>query len=259
MQYLDKLFNFKNKKVLITGAGGHLCSEMALAFARLGSNLFLIDKNAEKLEILEDKIKSLIPKSIIYKFNVDTTNYEIITEINDKINHIGKVDILINGSGINSSKDFLDIDLANWDDVIKSQLNSVFISCKLFGGSMVQNKNGSIINISSTSADPPLSRAYAYSASKAAITNLTKNLAREWAMCGVRVNSLRPGFFPTEWNKKNFLDKKRIDSILNHTPFRRFGDPKELISAVLYLSSDSSAFVTGSEVIVDGGFSCMTI
>lgn len=91
MQYLDKLFNFKNKKVLITGAGGHLCSEMALAFARLGSNLFLIDKNAEKLEILEDKIKSLIPKSIIYKFNVDTTNYEIISEINDKINHICKL------------------------------------------------------------------------------------------------------------------------------------------------------------------------
>ena len=124
---------------------------------------------------------------------------------------------------------------------------------------MVQNKNGSIINISSTSADPPLSRAYAYSASKAAITNLTKNLAREWAMSGVRVNSLRPGFFPTEWNKKNFLDKKRIDKIISHTPLQRFGDPKELISAVLYLSSDSSAFVTGSEVIVDGGFSCMTI
>ena len=107
MQYIDKLFNFKNKNVVITGAGGHLCSEMALAFARLGSNLFLIDKDAEKLEILENKIKSIITKPNIYKFSVDTTNYEIIYEINDKINHICKVDILINGSGINSSKDFL--------------------------------------------------------------------------------------------------------------------------------------------------------
>lgn len=259
MQYIDKIFNFESKNVVITGAGGHLCSEMAIAFARLDSILFLIDKDSEKLEILENKIKSFNPKSIIHKYSVDTTDYELIREVNDKINNIGKVDILINGSGINSPKDFLDIDLANWDDVIKSQLNSVFISCKLIGGSMVQNKNGSIINISSTSADPPLSKAYAYSASKAAITNLTKNLAREWATCGVRVNSLRPGFFPTEWNKKNFLDQNRIDKIMSHTPLQRFGDPKELISAVLYLSSDSSAFVTGSEVVVDGGFSCMTI
>ena len=259
MQYIDQLFNFKNKSVVVTGAGGHLCSEMAIAFSKLNSNLFLLDKDLEKLEILEKQIKSINSESKIYKYNVDTTNYDLINEVNEKINSIDKVDILINGSGINSPKEFLDIDLANWDDVIRSQLNSVFISCKLIGGSMVQNKKGSIINISSTSAGPPLSKAYAYSAAKAAITDLTKNLAREWATSGVRVNSLRPGFFPTEWNKKNFLDQNRIDKIMSHTPLQRFGDPKELISAVLYLSSDSSTFVTGSEVIVDGGFSCMTI
>ena len=134
-----------------------------------------------------------------------------------------------------------------------------FLSCKIFGESMVKNNKGSIINISSTSAGPPLSKAFAYSAAKAAITNLTKNLAREWAKDGVRVNSLRPGFFPTEWNKKNFLDENRINRILGHTPMDRFGSPNELLTAILFLSSDSSTFVTGSEVTVDGGFSCMTI
>ena len=124
---------------------------------------------------------------------------------------------------------------------------------------MLKNKKGSIINISSASAGPPLSKAFAYSVAKSGIKNLTQNLAREWGTTGVRVNCIRPGFFPTEWNKKNFLDKKRISLILNHTPMKRFGNPDEITGAVVWLSSDASNFVTGSEVSVDGGFSCMTI
>jgi NAD(P)-dependent dehydrogenase (short-subunit alcohol dehydrogenase family) len=115
------------------------------------------------------------------------------------------------------------------------------------------------VNISSTSADPPLSKAFAYSASKAGVTNLTKNIAREFGKTGVRVNSLRPGFFPTEWNKKNFLSEDRINAILSHTPMGRFGLPSELVGAVQWLISDSSSFVTGSEIVVDGGFSAQTI
>jgi NAD(P)-dependent dehydrogenase (short-subunit alcohol dehydrogenase family) len=124
---------------------------------------------------------------------------------------------------------------------------------------MVNQNSGSIINISSTSADPPLSKAFAYSASKAAITNLTKNIAREFGLTGVRVNALRPGFFPTEWNLKNFLTPERTNSILKHTPMARFGDPKELVGAVIWLLSDASSFVTGSEIVVDGGFSAQSI
>jgi NAD(P)-dependent dehydrogenase (short-subunit alcohol dehydrogenase family) len=124
---------------------------------------------------------------------------------------------------------------------------------------MIEQGSGSIVNISSTAAAPPLSKAFAYSASKAGVTNLTMNIAREFGKTGVRVNSLRPGFFPTEWNKKNFLSQERIDSILNHTPMRRFGEPAELVGAVQWLLSDASKFVTGSEIIVDGGFACQTI
>ena len=260
MSYLESLFNFHKKNIVICGAGGYICSEIAKSFVMLKANLFLIDKNLNKLETLSEEINKFSnKKSKIVIFEADTTNYSIMQDLNSKITSKGNIDILINGSGINSSSDFLDIDLDDWNNVIKSQLNSVFISCKVFGKSMVKNKNGSIINISSTSAGPPLSRAFAYSAAKSAITNLTKNIAREWADTGVRVNSLRPGFFPTEWNKKNFLDKKRIKNILSHTPIGRFGEPKELITAILYLSSDASTFVTGSEVTVDGGFSCMSI
>ena len=102
---------------------------------------------------------------------------------------------------------------------------------------MAANKSGSIINISSASAGPPLSKAFAYSASKAAIKNLTQNVAREFAKDGVRVNAIRPGFFPTKWNLENFLSDERIESIMDHTPMRRFGHPKELIGSVIWLSS----------------------
>ena len=124
---------------------------------------------------------------------------------------------------------------------------------------MLKNFGGSIINISSASADPALSKAFAYSAAKAGIRNLTQNLGREWGGKGVRVNAIRPGFFPTEWNRKNFITPERENSILAHTPMKRFGEPSELIGAAIYLASTASSFVTGSELIVDGGFSAMTI
>ena len=91
------------------------------------------------------------------------------------------------------------------------------------------------------------------------IVNLSQNLAREWALSGVRVNCIRPGFFPTQWNKDNFITKQREDAILNHTPMRRYGDPTELLGAAHYLASTASSFVTGSEIVVDGGFSSMTV
>jgi NAD(P)-dependent dehydrogenase (short-subunit alcohol dehydrogenase family) len=124
---------------------------------------------------------------------------------------------------------------------------------------MTKQKSGSIINVSSASADPALSKAYAYSAAKAGIRNLTQNLGREWAQYGVRVNAIRPGFFPTEWNRKNFITKEREAAILSHTPMNRFGETHELVGATIFLASGASSFVTGSELVVDGGFSAMTI
>jgi len=124
---------------------------------------------------------------------------------------------------------------------------------------MVSRKKGSIINMSSASSGPPLSKAFTYSVAKAGINNLTQNLAREWATKGVRVNALRPGFFPTAWSMKHFIDKKREAAILGHTPMGRYGKPEELVGAVLWLSSDAASFVTGAEICVDGGFTGMTI
>ena len=149
--------------------------------------------------------------------------------------------------------------LEEWENVLKINATGSFLGTKLAVPLMQEIGGGSIINISSASAGPPLSKAFTYSAAKAGIKNLTQNLGREWGEKGVRVNAIRPGFFPTDWNLKNFIDEDRRKSILSHTPMNRFGSPDELTGAILWLSSDASSFVTGAEITVDGGFSCMTI
>jgi NAD(P)-dependent dehydrogenase (short-subunit alcohol dehydrogenase family) len=141
----------------------------------------------------------------------------------------------------------------------------VLLPCQVFGGSMLARRKGSIINIASVSGHIPLSRVVAYSAAKAAVLNLTQFLAREWADQGVRVNSITPGFFPAEQNRKLLFNDdgsptERTKSIWNHTPMRRFGLPEELIGAAVFLASQkASSFVTGSDLRVDGGFLSQTI
>ncbi len=255
-KYIEKYFNYKEKIVVITGGSGHLCSEMAICFLNLGSTVYILDKNIEKI----DKKIFLNFNDRIHLKKVDLTKKMQIKKVSEYIlNKSKKIDILINGAGANSPKSFFDISEKEWNYVINSQINSTFLSCQIFGKQMVKQKKGAIINISSASAGPPLSRAFAYSVAKSGIKNLTQNLAREWAINGVRVNAIRPGFFPTEWSMKNFIDKNRKKKILDHTPMRRFGKPNELITAVLFICSDKSSFLTGSEITIDGGFGAMTI
>ncbi|MGE8947512.1 SDR family oxidoreductase, partial [Leptospira interrogans] len=162
-------------------------------------------------------------------------------------------------AGINGTSPFFEISLEEWNSVLDSQITGTFLGCQVFGEYMVGKGKGSIINVSSASAGPPLSKVFTYSVAKAGIKNLTQNLGREWGIKGVRVNAIRPGFFPTEWNRKNVITPEREKSILTHTPMERFGEPHELLGAILWLASDASRFVTGAEIAVDGGFSCMTI
>ena len=259
MSFIDQLFNLEGKVVVITGAGGHLCSEMIRAFAKVGCYVCILDIRLEKAHALEAELRENGFTKLI-SLPIDVAKKEHHLDALDAIvSRFGKVDILVNGAGINSPTPFLDLTLDEWNSVLDSQLTGTLLGCQVFGEHMLYNRSGSIVNISSASAGPPLSKAFPYSVAKAGILNLTQNLGREWGSSGVRVNALRPGFFPTDWNRKNFITPDREQSILKHTPMNRFGHPSELIGAVLWLASDASGFVTGSEVSVDGGFSCMTI
>jgi NAD(P)-dependent dehydrogenase (short-subunit alcohol dehydrogenase family) len=254
-----ELFSLENRNAVVIGAGGHVCSALAKGLVQAGSFVAICDLRLEKAELVSGEINALYPNSTL-PFQVDATDKSSVARLLDRVTAAkGRVDIAINGAGINSPKPFLEIQESDWDEVFKSQLTATMFGCQVFGEHMLQNQSGSIINISSASADPALSKAFAYSAAKAGIRNLTQNLGREWGTRGVRVNSIRPGFFPTEWNLKNFITKEREAAILGHTPMARFGETHELVGAAIYLASDASSFVTGSELVVDGGFSAMTI
>lgn len=253
------LFSLKGSTAAVIGGGGHVCSALARGFAAAGANVAIIDLRIEKAETVAREINKDFGVKTIGIYADATKLNELNEMMKALINFAPSIEIAVNGGGINSPEPFLDIDEPKWHNVVNSQLSATFLGCQVFGRHMLENHNGSIINISSASADPALSKAFAYSAAKAGIRNLTQNLGREWGKSGVRVNAIRPGFFPTEWNRKNFITPDRENAILSHTPMGRFGNTQELIGAAIYLASRASSFVTGSEMIVDGGFSAMTI
>ena len=172
----------------------------------------------------------------------------------------GSINILINAPGINSATPFLEITEEEYQKIMDVNLKSMFLASQIFGKKMIEHgSGGSIINIASVSSGPPLSRVFTYSLSKAGVMNMTQFLAKDWAVHNIRVNALAPGFFPAEQNRK-ILTKERVDSIMNHTPMNRFGDPQELVGATIWLASEkASSFVTGAVIRVDGGFTAMTI
>ena len=256
--FVENLFALKGKVAAVTGGGGYLCGEMARGLAQAGCKLAVMDIRLEKANTVAQEIIALGGEAI--GVEVDAANKDSFKSgLAQTIDAFGGADILINGAGINAPTPFLDIEIDEFQAVMNSQITSTLLGCQVFGEYMLAQGKGSIINISSASAGPPLSKAFAYSIAKAGIKNLTQNLGREWGTQGVRVNAVRPGFFPTEWNQKNFITPDREAAILGHTPMNRYGEVSELVGGVIYLASDASSFVTGSELTVDGGFSCMTV
>lgn len=256
--YLTELFNLRGKVAALTGAGGYLVGEMSRALARAGVRVAALDVSLEAAQRTAQAIVDAGGESIAIA--VDATRKEEYTRALDAIvARWGALDCAVFGAGANAPTPFLDIPIEEWNQILAVQLTGTMLGCQVLGGYMVARGQGSIVTISSASSGPPLSKAFTYSVAKAGVKNLTQNLAREWAPAGVRVNALRPGFFPTEWSRQHFITPEREAAILGHTAMRRYGRPDELVGAVLWLLSDASSFVTGAEIPVDGGFTAMTI
>ena len=243
----EERFGLKGKVAAVIGGVGHLCSTLACAMAEEGMEVVVLDVT-----------ESSTTEFSFLKCNVASKG-ELVRCRDEIVARHGRVDVLLNGAGTNAPTPFLEITGEEIHRILEVHLVGLFYSCQVFGEVMVQQRAGSIINFASVSSGPPLSKAFVYSTAKAAVVNLTQNLAREWAPFNVRVNALRPGFFPTEWSMKHFIDKEREAKILGHTPMGRFGRPEELVGAVLWLASDAASYVTGAVIAVDGGFTAMTI
>ena len=256
---IENLFSLAGKTAVVIGGGGVLAGEMATGLAGAGADVVIADLNEDNARRHARAVSDQGRKSLAYQADV-TRKADIQGLLEATLKNFGHVDVVLNAAGINSGTPFFEIAESEWERILDVDLRSVFLGCQVFGKAMVEaGKGGSIINISSASSDPPLTKVFTYSVAKGGVNQITKFLATEFAPYRVRVNAIQPGFFPAEQNKK-LLTEERVNSIMNHTPMRRFGAPSELVAAAVYLASEkASSFVTGSIMRVDGGFGAMTI
>ena len=253
------LFDLTDRVAVVIGGTGVLGGAVCEGLASAGAAVAVLGRSAERGAARAASIVDAGGRAAA--ITLDATDRDSLeSAAAEVLRDMGPVDILVNAVGVNSSTPFFDIDLAEWHRLLDANLTSVFLACQVFGRAMVdRGAGGSIVNFSSASSGPPLSRVLTYSIAKAGVNNLTQYLALELAPHGVRVNAIAPGFFPAEQNRK-ILSEDRMRAILGHTPARRLGEPLEVVGTVVWLAATSaSGFVTGAIVRVDGGFSAMTI
>ena len=256
--YLEQLFGLNGRTAVVVGGTGVLGGAIAQGLARANAHVIVAGRDLSRGRSRVHEIEKLGGSAAI--FNVDATCRESMKALLESVVAVrNNVDVLINCAGVNASTPYFEIPDDDWNKVLATNLTSTHLGCQIFGEHMAANGGGSIVNLGSVSAHLPLSKVFAYSASKAAVVNYTKNVARELAPKGVRVNVLCPGFFPAEQNRK-ILSPERTAVILSQTPMNRFGSPEELVGAVLLLVSPvAGSFVTGAEMYVDGGFTGMRL
>lgn len=266
------LLDLQGEVAVVIGATGVLGGALADGLAEAGAKVAVLGRNAERGEARVKAIQAKGGQAAF--FNCDAISRCSLTEAHEQIEaKLGAPTILVNAAGgnapqvtVTAERAFEQIQLADWQANFDLNLaGGVLLPCQEFGPAMCKRGRGSIINIASVSAHLPLSRVVTYSAAKAAVLSLSQFLAREWATKGVRVNTLTPGFFPAEQNRKLLFNEDgsptaRTKSIWGHTPMNRFGESHELIGACLFLASHkASSFVTGTDIRVDGGFLSQTI
>ncbi len=256
---MSDLFSLKGKTAVIIGGNSTLARSVAEGFVEHGARIASVVMKAELGTEVEEQIQAMGGE--IQSFVADVTVQDSIQRAADEIWDWAKsIDILLYAPGLNSSTPFFDLKMDEWDAIMDVNLKGLVMTSQIFAKKMIAQKTGgSIINISSVSSGPPLSRVFTYSASKAAVNSVTQFLARELAPHNIRVNAIIPGFFPAEQNRKILTDE-RVADIMRHTPVNRYGKPEELKGVTVWLASEkASSYVTGSLVRVDGGFGAMTI
>jgi NAD(P)-dependent dehydrogenase (short-subunit alcohol dehydrogenase family) len=256
-EFLQQLFGLDGQVAVVIGGTGVLGGALCEGIAKAGAQVVVSGRNEDRGRERARAIQSFGGEATFLPVDADQ-RLSVQALLDAAITAYGQVDMLVNCAGANSATPYEEIADDDWRRVIDTNLLSTHLGCQIFAPFMAtQTHGGSILNIGSVTAHLPLSRVFAYSASKAAVVNLTKNLSREYARQNVRINVLCPGFFPAEQNRK-ILDQERVDNIMRGTPLRRFGEPEELIGpALLLLSRQAGSFMTGEDLYCDGGFTSM--
>jgi len=244
------------KVALITGAGGGIGRTEAALFAREGAVVIVTDVSAQAGEKVVDEIKRNGGKAEFMKLDV-TVPEEWQKVVNEVMKKYGKVDILVNNAGILIPKSTEETTPEEWERVIKINLTGTFFGCKYILPAMKKAGGGSIINTSSIVGIVAFPNEPSYDASKGGVRILTKAVAADYAKYNIRVNSLHPGNTRTEMNEPWLKDPEKIKELIGPTLLKRVAEPIEIAYGALFLASDESSFMTGAELVIDGGYTAV--
>jgi len=246
-------FNLTGRTAVVIGGTSGIGAAIAIGLAEAGADVIASGRRREQVSAITAAIQATGRRSL--ETTVDVTDRVSLEDLLDSaIKSFGSVDILVNSAGLIVRGPTIDSSESQWQKVLDTNLMGVLRGCQVFGRHMLERRYGRIINITSLNAFVALHEVAAYAASKAAVQSLTKSLAIEWARSGVCVNAIAPGVFPTALNSGLLHGTNRGQELLMRTPMARFGNAEEVVGAAVLLASEAAAFMTGSVVVVDGGF-----
>jgi NAD(P)-dependent dehydrogenase (short-subunit alcohol dehydrogenase family) len=248
-----KKLELDGRTAVVVGGTSGIGRAIAHGLAEAGADVVCTSRRAEQVDAAAAEIEGFGRRTIRCVSDVaDRASLENL--LSETKAAIGKVDILVNSAGITKRTPSLDVAEEEWNAILETNVTGTLRTCQVFGGHMIENGYGRIINIASLSTFVSLFEVAAYAASKAAVASLTKSLAIEWAKSGVNVNAIAPGVFRTALNEKLLDETPRGQEFLLRTPMGRFGKVEELAGAAVFLASEAASFVTGEVLVVDGGF-----
>jgi NAD(P)-dependent dehydrogenase (short-subunit alcohol dehydrogenase family) len=253
MSAVPALFSLEGKTALVTGASRGIGKAIALGYAELGADVAVLARGTTALEELADKIEGFGRRALVLTCDVNVED-QIRESVATALREFGQLDVVVNNAGgFDHVGPFLELGAADWQQVLRVNLDSVIQFCRAAGPHLVKRGTGSVINMSSIAGLAGVPMLSTYAVAKAGILSLTRTLAAEWAGSGVRVNTLTPGWTSTELTR-NFAGNPEVSAGLLHAvPAGRWGSPEDVLGAAVFLASDASALVTGSVLTIDGG------
>jgi NAD(P)-dependent dehydrogenase (short-subunit alcohol dehydrogenase family) len=246
------MFNLAGKCAVVVGGTSGIGKAIALGLASVGADVVASSRSKVSVDALADCLEARGSKTL--RITSDVVDRASLQLLHDTVlSSFGRIDVLVNSAGITKRTSTLDCSEELWRSIMDVNLNGTLRTCQIFGGTMLKQHKGRIINIASLSTFVAFHEVAAYGASKAAVGALTRSLAVEWAPYDICVNAIAPGIFPTDLNRK-ILDSLRGKELIMRTPMARFGSVDEVVGTAVFLASDESAFTTGQIIAVDGGF-----
>ena len=250
----ENLFDLTGKVAIVTGASRGLGQYFGRALARAGADLVITSRDATKLAPFQAEIEALGRRAL--SVPLDVLSFDSIQAmVEAAVAHYGKIDVLVNNAGCNVRKPALDITWEDWNLVLETNLRGTFFMSQAVARHMIPRKYGRIVNIGSVTCVFGYAGLGPYGASRGGVKQLTMSLADDWGVHGITVNCLAPGWFKTKQNAVMYEDREWVEYLCDRIPLKRPGQPQDLDSALVFLASDASAYITGQTLLVDGGIS----